>query len=234
MIRIGITCSHFELPPAPENQARLNRYADAVREAKAEAEFLWIPQDEAYARHAGEVGERIHGLLISGGADLPPEMYGEKPRVDSNIELIRPQRPAWETALVDEFVRRQKPILGICYGCQFLNVWRGGSLVQDIPSEWPNPIPHTGCRHGVHLDPQSILHTIIGSDEFVVESSHHQAVGRLAATAKLVATAPDGVAEAIEFADDPWMIGVQWHPERFPESLATKRLFAAFVAACAK
>jgi putative glutamine amidotransferase len=234
MITIGITYSHFEMPAEEDNQARMRRYADAVQDADAQSEPLWIPRDAEYEHHAEQVAERFQGLLISGGADLPPDMYGEKPHSDSHIELVRPQRPAWETALVNEFVRRDKPILGICYGCQFLNVWRGGSLVQDIPTEWPNPIHHSSGRHGVHLEINSQLHNIIGSDEFVVESSHHQAVGRLAPTAKLAATASDGVAEAIEFEDDSWMIGVQWHPERFPESLATKRLFAAFIAACSK
>jgi putative glutamine amidotransferase len=234
MIKIGITYSHFEMPAEEDNQARMRRYSDAIIDAKAEAEVLWIPRDEQYELHAQNVADKVHGLLISGGADLPPEMYGEKQHSDSHIELVRPQRPLWETALVNEFVRRDKPILGICYGCQFLNVWRGGSLIQDIPTQWPNPIQHATGRHGVHLDANSKLHNIIGSDEFVVESSHHQAIGRLAPTANLAATASDGVAEAVEFDDDHWMIGVQWHPERFPESLATKRLFAAFIAACDK
>ena len=234
MTRIGITCSHFEMPEAPDNQTRMAFYTNAVQAAHADADFLWIPRDEAYERHALDVAAQFDGLVISGGADLSPSMYGEKPHTDSHIELVRPQRPAWETALVAEFVRHGKPILGICYGCQFLNVWRGGSLIQDIPTQWPNPIHHSTGRHGVHLSADSQLHSIIGSDEFVVESSHHQAVGRLAEGAKLAATAPDGVAEAIEFDDDSFLVGVQWHPERFPESLATRRLFAAFVAACSK
>ena len=232
--RIGITCSHFELPEDPDNQARLNRYSDAITDAGGEAAFLWIPRDEEFARHAAEAARDFDGMLISGGADLPPEMYGETPKSDANIEIIKPQRPAWESALCTEWQKRQKPILGICYGCQFLNVWHGGSLIQDVPSEWPNPIPHSVARHGVHLTPDSRLHQIIGTTEFVVESSHHQAVARLGHDAKLTATAPDGVAEAIEFQDAPFMIGVQWHPERDREGLATKRLFSAFVAACRK
>ncbi|HVF09718.1 MAG TPA: gamma-glutamyl-gamma-aminobutyrate hydrolase family protein [Abditibacteriaceae bacterium] len=232
MTKIGITSSHFEWPEAEDNRVRLQHYSNAVKDAGARDEFLWIPRDEEYAHYAAQVVKQIDGLLISGGADLPPSMYGEKPKVDSHIELIRPQRPAWEAALVGEFVRHDKPILGICYGCQFLNVWRGGSLIQDIPTEWPDPIHHSSGRHDVHLETNSQLHNIIGSDEFVVESSHHQAVARLAPTAKIAATAPDGVAEAIEFTDDDFMIGVQWHPERFPESLATRRLFTAFIGAC--
>lgn len=232
--KIGITCSHFEMPEEPDNQARLGRYADAIVDAGGEASFLWIPRDEEFAHHAAQVASEFDGMLISGGADLPPSMYGETVKSDANVEIIRPQRPAWEAALCTEWTRLEKPILGICYGCQFLNVWNGGSLIQDVPSEWPNPIPHSLVRHGVHLSVDSRLHQIIGSTEFVVESSHHQAVGRLAPDAILTATAPDGVAEAIEFEGAPFVIGVQWHPERDRDGLATKRLFGAFIGACQK
>ena len=231
MITIGITCSHFEMPADEDNVWRLTRYMDAIRAAGATPEMLWIPTDEAFAMHAHLVAERIDGLLIPGGADLPPAMYGEAVQPDAGVEMIRPQRPLWEVALAEEFSQSGKPILGICYGCQFLNVWRGGSLIQDIPTQWPNPIPHSLVRHGVHAGEDSKLAAIVGGEEFVVESSHHQAIGRLAPGAILCAMAPDGVAEAVEWRDEAWTLGVQWHPERDPDSVPTRRLFAAFVEA---
>lgn len=228
------------MPLDEDNVWRLRRYQEGIEAGGGEAEMLWIPRElqenpdleaQALAPLAQEASRRCSGLLISGGADLPPSMYGEEVREDSRVELIRTERPRWEAALTRAFWEAKQPILGICYGCQFLNVWRGGSLIQDIGSQWPDPIEHSGTRHGVHLPHGSRLSEIIGADEFVVESSHHQSVKRIAPFARLVATAPDGVAEAIEFPDQPWVFGVQWHPERTPESLATQRLFAAFVQA---
>jgi putative glutamine amidotransferase len=236
----GITCSHFAMPEDEDNIWRLRRYQEAIAAGGGEAEMLWIPRElhenpeldeAALLELARAEARRCGGLLISGGADLPPEMYGEATREDGEVHLIRAERPRWEAALSQAFWEAGQPILGICYGCQFLNVWRGGSLIQDIPTQWPDCIEHSGVRHGVHLPPGSKLSAIIGADEFIVESSHHQAVKKLAPDARLIATAPDGVAEAIEFPEQNWVYGVQWHPERTPESLATQRLFAAFVEA---
>ncbi len=240
MQTFGITCSHFELPADQDNVGRLRRYQDGIAQAAGEPEMLWIPRElqlnpdleaDELAALAQEAALRCGGLLISGGADLPPAMYGEAVRADSGVELIRPERPRWEAALAQAFWDAGQPILGICYGCQFLNVWRGGSLIQDIGAQWPSPIEHSGTRHGVHLPHGSRLSEVIGADEFVVESSHHQAVKEIAPDARLIATAPDGVAEAIEFPEQPWVYGVQWHPERTPDSLATQRLFQSFVQA---
>ena len=236
----GITCSHFSAPADEDNLGRLGRYQSAVSVAGGEPEMLWIPreleespdlEDGALATVGQSIAQRCGGLLISGGAELPPTMYGEEVIADGRVELIRPQRPRWEAALTQAFWDAGQPILGICYGCQFLNVWRGGSLIQDINAQWPGPIEHSGTRHGVHLPQGSRLSEVIGADEFIVESSHHQAVKRIAPDARLIATAPDGVAEAIEFPEQPWVYGVQWHPERAPDSIATRRLFKAFVEA---
>ena len=226
---IGITCSHFEMPDDEDNLQRFKRYREAVEAAGATVEWLWIPRDENYAQHALEAAQRCDGLLVSGGADLPPQLYGAQLLEDANVGVVIAERPQWEFPLCDEFAARDKPILGICYGIQLMNVWRGGSLIQDIPTQWPDGIEHSGVRHGVHLPAGSQLAEIIGADEFIVESSHHQAIEKVAPDATLIATAPDGIVEAIEWRDEKWMFGVQWHPERTPESVATQRLFAAFV-----
>ena len=226
---IGITTSHFKMPDAEDDLWRMKRYREAVEAAGAEVEWLWIPQGENYRQHAEEAAQHCDGLLVSGGADLPPQMYGAELLENANVGLIPTERPQWEIPLCEAFSQRDKPILGICYGIQLLNVWRGGTLIQDIPTQWPDHIEHSGVRHGVHLPAGSDLAKIIGADEFIVDSSHHQAIERVAPDATLIATAPDGICEAIEWREEKWMFGVQWHPERYPESLATQRLFEAFV-----
>ncbi len=137
-----------------------------------------------------------------------------------------------EAALLERMVPDGKPVLGICYGCQFLNVWRGGTLVQDIPAEWPDPIEHGNARHNVHLSPGTRLFDMLGRPEYEIRSSHHQAVARLAPGAHMAAVAPDEVVEAIEFSEAPFLVGVQWHPEVDPEVVTTRLLFQALVDAC--
>ncbi len=226
---IGITTSHFHMPDDEDNLWRMRRYCDAIESAGGTAEWLWIPHDANYRQHAEAAAQHCDGLLVPGGADLPPQLYGAELLENANVELVQTERPLWETPLCEAFARMDKPILGICYGAQFLNVWRGGTLIQDIPTQWPNHIEHSGVRHGVHLPAGSDLAKIIGADEFIVDSAHHQAIEKVAPDGKLIATAPDGVVEAIEWTDEKWMFGVQWHPERYPESVATQRLFEAFV-----
>jgi len=235
---IGITCS-FDAPPTEEKQQiSLARYVDAVAAAGGAGDLLWWPHDENYDALARQLAERLDGLILSGGADLPAEMYGEEPLPDAGVKLVPPQRPAFEAELLREFTQRGKPVFGICYGCQFMNVWRGGSLVQDIPLQLPHAIVHRGddvwARHEVRIKPDSLLHQIVGLDDFECVSSHHQAMARVATDATATSLAPDGVVESIEFHDAPFFWGVQWHPECDPESVATKRIFAALVAACSK
>jgi putative glutamine amidotransferase len=156
-------------------------------------------------------------------------MYGEVERADAHLQFVPAMRPVFEAALLREFLERGKPVLGICYGCQFANVWRGGSLIQDIPTQLRDTIEHGDSRHAVHVAPGTVLHDTLCLDECDIRSSHHQAIARTAPDARVTAVAPDGVIEAIEFSGVPFFVGVQWHPECDRESLATQRLFAAFV-----
>lgn len=240
MRRIGITNSYYDWPEEEKNRLSLTRYVNAVGDADGVGELLWLPrvedkgaaQEEFVLRPAERLADQLDGLIISGGADLPPEYYGAEERPEAHIKLVPPLRPIFERVLLREFLKRGKPAFGICYGCQFMNVWRGGSLVQDIPSEWPNPIPHAEARHDVQLAPKTRLHEVTGMTEFEVRSFHHQAIKDLAPDATLTAKASDGIIEAIEFPDQPFLLGVQWHPEHDRESVATQRLFGALIAAC--
>jgi len=234
MKTIGITTSQSAWPEDEDGQQRLQAYMDSVSDAGAQGEPLWLDMDDSeMSQRAEKVAARMGGLLISGGADLPPQMYGEEVLPDSGVELIRSARPQYEMELVKAFVARQKPVLGICYGCQFLNVWRGGSLIQDIPTLWPDAIAHSSERgnvlHAVRVLENTKLHRIVGHEEFEIVSSHHQAISRLGEGASTSAFASDRLAEAVEFDDEHWMIGVQWHPERTRDSEPTRRLFEAFV-----
>jgi putative glutamine amidotransferase len=158
-------------------------------------------------------------------------MFGAKP--DPHLgELVPPMRPAFEKELITIMLAQEKPVLGICYGAQLLNVLKGGSLIQDIPSRFPNAIEHReGARHAVRTEPGTQLRKWLG-ESFEVASYHHQSIENLAPTARLAALAPDGIIEAVEFPKYRFCVGVQWHPERWRASAATQRLMKTFVDAC--
>lgn len=179
--------------------------------------------------------ELIDGLLLSGGGDISPWLYGCEPRV--GLKSVNVERDLFEIRLVREAINRGIPILGICRGCQLLNVALGGTLVQDISSEIKTNIPHFYITppsfrvHKVKLDPSSKLAKIYGTTELMVNSSHHQAVNKLGKGLKAVAWAPDGVIEGIESMEERFIIGVQWHPERILDNLQLK-LFKEFIKHC--
>ena len=158
------------------------------------------------------------GIIIIGGPDLNPRSWsGEQHPMTQCMESPRQE---FDIELIQKTVKRNKPILGICLGIQELNIALGGSLLQDIPSLFvSSTLRHrkkTGCsfqEHTVHVEPSSLLYSIVGSEEIIVNSSHHQAVGEVAPNLRAVAWAPDGVIEAIEATDGRHILGVQWHPE---------------------
>lgn len=209
------------------------RYVRAVEQAGGVPVTLAPLQDERLVQGYAEV---LDGLIVSGGKDIPPALYGEErlPETDPLPE----DRPLFEFVLVRLFRERDKPVLGICYGCQLLNVAFGGTLVQDIPRQVGGMVKHRRDsaeephpRHLVTVREGSLLHTILGSRQVEVVSSHHQAVKAVAGGFEVTATAPDGVVEAIEREDARFLLGVQWHPEIDPDAEATRRLMAAFVQA---
>lgn len=173
---------------------------------------------------------RLDGLLLVGGLDVWPSFYGEKahPTVDSMAQ----KRLWFESRLIDAWLRQSdKPILGICLGCQFTNVVCGGTLIQDIPSEIPNARRHREAEHDVTVAKESRLHRILGGERLVVNSWHHQAVKTVGAGLTVVAHADDGVIEALELPGECFGLFVQWHPERLPEA-HRRKIFGAFIDAC--
>lgn len=182
--------------------------------------------------------DRCHGLVLSGGEDLDPARYGEEPR--EGLGVTNPERDEMEFLALGLALERELPVLGICRGCQLINVHYGGSLYQDLTLERPSPIRHRQVElwerrtHRVRVDPDSMLADIVATEELVINSFHHQGVKDLGAGLEVVAEAEDGTVEAIERADSsgPWLLGVQWHPERHeataPETDSDRRIFDAF------
>lgn len=197
-----------------------------------------VPPLEA-AGTAVRVLDAVAGLVLSGGEDVDPSRYGETPHPE--LGPVNCARDETELALLARARELGLPTLAICRGIQVVNVGLGGSLVQDLPSQRQNVATHEvdderDTRvHGVRVDPDSRLASILGAHALAVNSIHHQAVDRLGEAMRVSARADDGTIEGVE-SDDPtwWMVGVQWHPEELtttPEPW-DRRLFSAFAAAC--
>jgi putative glutamine amidotransferase len=215
-------------------RVRVNEaYTDALTESGVLP--LVIPPLPVTAVEAALDG--IDGLLLTGGEDVAPELYGQSvhPTVESH-----PARDATEVALCLGARRRSLPTLAICRGIQVMNVALGGTLIQDIPSQCAHAIAHdpdverSARVHEVCVDPDSRLARALGTSRLKSNSSHHQALDRVADPLRVTAHATDGIVEGAESPDENWwMVAVQWHPE---ELLGTpepwdRNLFTAFAAA---
>lgn len=180
--------------------------------------------------------ERLDGLLLSGGGDVDPDLFGELPHWD--LGAVSPERDAFEIKLVLAMLEADKPVLGICRGIQLLNVALGGTLYQDLKSQYANSLQHQQqaprcCpTHPVRMDAGSKLAYLSGSVQLRVNSLHHQAVRSVAPGLLAVAWAPDGVVEAVEETGGKYLLAVQWHPEvLWEEDGAAAALFRSFVEA---
>ncbi len=172
------------------------------------------------ARTAEAVVRGLDGLLLSGGSDLDPRYYGEEPAPELGPTI--PERDAFEMPLLELALRRGLPILGICRGMQLLNVALGGTLYQDLPSQWGRGVlkhrqktPKWQPTHEVEVRGGAYLAKIMDRDVIKVNSYHHQGIKDLAGGLVVSARSSDGVAEAVEAWDlsERWLVGVQWHAE---------------------
>lgn len=170
------------------------------------------PEPENIHERAEDIMQHGDALLLSGGGDVDPKLYGAKEPGKS----LNPRRDRFEISMIQIAMRDKKPIMGICRGCQLLNVAIGGSL-RSIRKDPQLCHFHSRLRsHPVLVDPTSRLASFIeGSHLASVRSYHGQAVSRTGPDLKIVAVAPDGIPEAIEYKsiDERWIVGVQWHPE---------------------
>ena len=182
--------------------------------------------------------DRLDGVLLSGGVDVDPVLYGQAPH--PRLGRVSRRRDDFELALTREALRRDVPILAICRGHQVLNVATGGTLVQDIPSTVEGAVAHDakGRRwrrsHRVQVATGTRLHGILGQDALSVNSFHHQAVERVGAGLVVSALCPeDRVVEGLEMPGRRFVVGVQWHPESFwDREDSFQPLFDAHAEAC--
>ncbi len=229
--RIGISCEmdargdrpRYELPVA---------YATSVERAGGVPVLLPATSTTASIRR---LLAPLGGLIFSGGDDLDPIRYGEG--LHPRTRRVPTEKEVADRRLLAASLAAGTPLLGICYGCQLLNVARGGTLIQDLPSMRPRPLRHRAGRdrkrvfHPVRVEPRSLLHRVIRRTRLTANSSHHQAVRTLGRGLRAVAWAPDGVIEGIEDPSRPFVLGVQWHPERLMDRAIHLRLFQALVRA---
>lgn len=212
---IGITLDYEAVggySPMPYYALREN-YCQAV--SKAGGIPLLLPHEVEKAAHYLKL---IDGLIIPGGNfDIDPSHYGVDFRHQTVITKDR--RTLFELAITKMALAENMPILGICGGQQLLNVILGGSLIQHIPDSINNALEHeqatpkTETSHPVAITPGSLLHKIVQQPKLEVNSSHHQAVDKVAPKVIVNALAPDGVIEGIEYTEHRFCLGLQWHPE---------------------
>ena len=191
-----------------------------------------LPLDMTEADTA-QIVETCDGFLFTGGQDVMPELYGGK---DDTI-IPCPERDKLETLVLSKALQSDKAILGICRGLQFINVFLGGTLWQDLPSQHPSEIVHRqGKPYGVPTHKVMLrgdLQTLLGKEILNVNTLHHQAVKDLGGDLTPMAVAPDGIIEAARMVNKRFVWAVQWHPEYMfrtdPDSLA---LFSCFVKHC--
>lgn len=173
------------------------------------------------------------GVIVLGGADVDPAMYGATPD-GTWMDSSDAGADAFESALMREALERDIPLFTICRGTQLLNVVLGGSLVQDLGSGIHREPNDDMVTHTVAVHPDTRLAAVLGAGAHDVRSGHHQAIDRLGEGVVVSAVAPDGVVEAIELPEARWAIGVQWHPEEVAsEPTQLRRLLADFAAAAA-
>ena len=184
-----------------------------------------------------EAAARLDGLVLSGGPDPDPALFDEEPA--PGLGDVDPVRDALEIALCRFAADEDRPLLGICRGVQIMSVALGGTVIQDLPLDSEGRVNHDvrayrdGPGHSIDIVEGTRLSEIVGAARIRVNSSHHQAAGRVPDGVVVSARATDGVIEAFEHPDKRFWLGVQWHPHwTYRSEPAQAAILAAFVEAC--
>lgn len=214
-------------------------YIESVIRAGGNPILLPLGLDKARLRALFELCD---GILLPGGEDVNPALYGESPH--PKLGSIAPERDSLEIELARWCVAEHKPLLGICRGLQLLNVALGGSLFQDLPSQKPSTIEHDiyssdqweHTAHTIDISKDSRLYELLKCESIGVNSLHHQAINRIAPELKISAASPDGIIEGVEGSADTFLLALQCHPETLWQKVEPRwlRVFEALVAAAAK
>lgn len=183
------------------------------------------------------LASRLDGLLLTGGGDIDPTLFGEEPH--PGLGSITPERDFLEVELVHAMMEADKPIFAICRGCQILNIAAGGDMYQDLYGQRDGLLQHSQkaprhhASHKLEVVAGTQLHGVVGDALYKINSYHHQAVRRLAPGFILAGTATDGVIEAFESEKHRFILGVQWHPECMIDvDPISQKLFDLFVSRC--
>ena len=214
--------------------AKQHDYEESIQRAGGEVRILDYTKDAP-----AEVVKSVDGILLTGGGDVLPSLYGEQ--AHATFDAAEPGRDAYEIELARRAAEADVPLLAICRGIQVLNVARGGTLIQHIPEQLRDSLNHTlrepsfAVAHDVWVADGSLLERVMAErlegDTLPVNSRHHQAVKDVGQGLVVTATAPDGVVEAVEDPSQHFCLGVQWHPENFYRTGEFRSIFEAFIAA---
>lgn len=221
-----------DMGPDPFRIYMFGKYAAGVRRSGGEVEKLpWGVDDD----NLRLIVENWDGLLLPGGPDIDPALYGEKKEPACGEPNVH--RDDLELRLLRIFLETGKPILGICRGAQVLNVVQGGTLLQDIaPTQTVQHSDFLRRKRGIHavsVAPGSLLAAALASESARVNSMHHQAVGRVGEGLTVTARSEDGYVEALELTGHPFCLAVQWHPEHMAEHCPEEQaIFDLFLMAC--
>ena len=231
---IGITMNH---EPQPTRNLNIldQDYGKAVfRAGGFPVPILGIQQS------IPDLVKRLDGFVFTGGDDIDPRFYKEKPLSGARVSISPDERIRFELELFKAVAAAKKPVLAICYGAQLVNVALGGKLYQDIGLQIPNPMKHGAARpgekvfHEVDIFEGTLLSRILGAPRIRVRSSHHQSVKNPGKGLHLSAVSHDRVIEAFEPRTNNFLIAIQWHPEKTPNDRYTKKLFKALINASRK
>lgn len=188
-----------------------------------------------------QIAQTIDGLYLTGGYDINPLLFHEEPH--QHLGTITPTRDTFEIACINRMLSLDKPILGVCRGCQILNIAVGGDMYQDIYTQFDKGVevlqhqqkaPKEHGSHFVDVLSGSLLHHLTGRKKLCVNSRHHQANRRLADDFQVSGKASDGIIEAIESKEHQFVLGLQWHPENMLTSndQPSSQILKGFIKAC--